>query len=57
MKTKKYYVVRELKFLIPQVVESFDNLADATSYAALMSRAKKTNYAVLEVKERYEGEE
>ena len=53
----KFYVVKELKVLMPQIVEKFDNMADAASYAALMSRAKKANYSVLEAKEKYEGEE
>lgn len=39
----------------PTVVEKFDNLADAESYAALMCRTKKTRYVVLEQQTEWDG--
>ena len=37
------------------VVEKFDNLTDAESYAALMCRAKKARYIVLEQQTEWDG--
>lgn len=49
METIVFYVavVFEGGIFNPQIVEKFDNLADARDYAALMCRAKKRHYAVL----------
>ena len=40
---------------IPSIVEKFDNLIDAESYAALMSRTKKARYIVLEQQTEWDG--
>ena len=39
----------------PTIVEKFDALSDASSYAALMCRVKKRNYIVLSVIEDWDG--
>lgn len=50
MATKVFYVAMTFgdgKFFNPTIVEKFDNLTDAESYAALMCRTKKARYIVL----------
>ena len=37
------------------IVEKFDNLTDAESYAVLMCRAKKARYIVLEQQTEWDG--
>lgn len=39
----------------PTIFEKFDALSDASSYAALMCRAKKRNYIVLQAIEEWDG--
>ena len=39
----------------PTIVEKFDALSDASTYAALMSRTKKRDYIVLQVIEDWDG--
>ena len=39
----------------PTIVEKFDNLTDAESYAALMCRTKKARYIVLEQQTEWDG--
>lgn len=39
----------------PTVVEKFDNLTDADSYAALMCRSKQRRYIVLEQVTEWDG--
>lgn len=39
----------------PTIVEKFDELSDASNYAALMSRTKKRNYIVLQAIEEWNG--
>ena len=56
METKVFYVaVAYSTILQPTIVEAFDNLADAESYAALMCRAKKQRYIVLESQTEWDG--
>lgn len=56
METKVFYVaVVSGTFLNPTIVENFDNLTDAESYAALMCRAKKARYIVLEQQTEWDG--
>lgn len=40
---------------IPSIVEKFESLTDAESYAALMSRTKKARYIVLEQRTTWDG--
>ena len=48
MEEKVFYVaVVSGTIFNPTIVEKFDNLTDAESYAALMCRAKKARYIVL----------
>ena len=56
MKTKIYYVAVAYGTIFqPTIVEKFDNLTDAESYAALMCRAKKARYIVLEQQTEFDG--
>lgn len=56
METKIYYVAVAYPAVFqPTIVEKFDNLADAESYAALMCRTKKTRYVVLEQVTEWDG--
>lgn len=57
MKQSVYYVAIDMASNIfqPTIVEKFDNEVDACSYAALMCRAKKRNYIVIEQKAEYCG--
>ena len=56
MKTKVFYVVIAFDTTFqPTIVEKFDNLTDAESYAALMCRAKKARYIVLEQQTEWDG--
>lgn len=49
METKVFYVAVAFGTIFqPTIVEKFDNLTDAESYAALMCRTKKARYIVLE---------
>lgn len=43
------------KVFQPTIVEKFTELSDASSYAALMCRAKKRNYVVLQAIEEWDG--
>ena len=56
MEEKVFYVaVVSGTFFNPAIVEKFDNLTDAESYAALMCRAKKARYIVLEQQTEWDG--
>lgn len=56
METKIYYVAVAYPAVFqPTIVEKFDSLADAESYAALMCRTKKTRYVVLEQQTEWDG--
>lgn len=57
METKFFYVALCYSgdIFIPSIVEKFDNLIDAESYAALMSRTKKARYIVLEQQTAWDG--
>ena len=57
METKVFYVaVAPLaQSFSPTIVEKFDNLTDAESYAALMCRTKKARYIVLEQQTEWDG--
>lgn len=56
MEEKVFYVAVVLGTIInPTIVEKFDNLTDAESYAALMCRAKKARYIVLEQQTEWNG--
>lgn len=57
MKEAVFYVaVTYQNVFQPTIVEKFDELSDASSYAALMSRTKKRNYVVLQVISEWDGE-
>lgn len=57
MKEAVFYVaVTYQNVFQPAIVEKFDELSDASSYAALMSRTKKRNYVVLQVISEWDGE-
>lgn len=58
MKTVFYVAIAilESKVFQPTIIEKFDELSDASSYAALMCRAKKRNYIVLQAIEEWNGE-
>lgn len=57
MKKAAFYVaVTYQNVFQPMIVEKFDELSDASSYAALMSRTKKRNYVVLQVISEWDGE-
>lgn len=56
MEEKVFHVAVVLGTIInPTIVEKFDNLTDAESYAALMCRAKKARYIVLEQQTEWNG--
>ena len=56
MEEKVFYVaVVSGTIFNPTIVEKFDNLTDAESYAALMCRAKKARYVVLEQQTEWDG--
>ena len=55
MENKVYYVAVGFEFSNPVFVERFDNVADASSYAALMSRVKQRKYIVLEQTSEWDG--
>ena len=56
MEAKVFYVeVVSGAIFNPTIVEKFDNLTDAESYAALMCRAKKARYIVLEQQTEWDG--
>ena len=56
METKVFYVVIAFDTTFqPTIVEKFDNLTDAESYAALMCRTKKARYIVLEQQTEWDG--
>ena len=57
MKEAVFYVaVTYQNVFQPMIVEKFDELSDASSYAALMSRTKKRNYVVLQAISEWGGE-
>lgn len=58
MKKAVFYVAVTYQSNIfqPTIVEKFDELSDASSYAALMSRTKKRNYVVLQAISEWDGE-
>ena len=56
METKVFYVAIAFGTIFkPTIVEKFNNLTDAESYAALMCRAKKARYIVLEQQTEWDG--
>ena len=56
METKVFYVAVAFGTIFqPTIVEKFDNLTDAESYAALMCRVKKQNYIVLAQESEWNG--
>lgn len=56
METKVFYVAATYGAIFqPTIMEKFDNLTDAESYAALMCRAKKARYIVLEQQTEWGG--
>ena len=56
METKVFYVVIAFDTTFqPTIVEKFDNLTDAESYAALVCRTKKTLCVVLERQTEWDG--
>lgn len=56
MEQKIYYVAIAFGTISdPIIVEKFDNLTDAESYAALMCRTKKARYIVLEQQTEWDG--
>ena len=57
METKVFYVAVAYNGAIfqPAIMESFDNKADADSYAALMCRTKQRRYIVLEQVTEWDG--
>lgn len=57
MEAKFFYVALcySSDLFIPSIVEKFDNLTDAESYAALMGRTKKARYIVLEQQTEWDG--
>lgn len=56
MEAKVFYVAIAFGTVLnPTIVEKFDNLTDAESYAALMSRTKKARYIVLEQQTEWDG--
>lgn len=57
METTVFYVavVFEGEIFNPQIVEKFNDLADAREYAALMRRAKKQHYTVLVQESEWDG--
>ena len=56
METTVFYVAIAYPAVFqPTIVEKFDNLADAESYAAFMCRTLKTLYVVLEQRTEWDG--
>lgn len=56
METKVFYVAVAFGTIFqPTIVEKFNNLTDAESYAALMCRTKKARYIVLEQQTEWDG--
>lgn len=56
MEAKIFYVAVAFGTIFqPTIVEKFDNLIDAESYAALMCRTKKARYIVLEQRAQWDG--
>lgn len=55
METKVFYVAVVCGIFQPTIMEKFDNITDAESYAALMCRVKKAQYIVLEQKTEWDG--
>lgn len=57
METTVFYVAVVFKGGIfnPQIVEKFNDLADAREYAALMSRTKQRRYVVLAQESEWDG--
>ena len=56
METKVFYVAAAYGAIFqPVIMEKFDNLTDAESYAALMCRTKKARYIVLEQQAEWDG--
>ena len=56
MEQKVFYVAAAFGTIFnPVIVEKFNDLADAESYAALMSRTKKARYIVLEQQTEWDG--
>lgn len=56
MEQKTYYVAVAFGTIFqPTIVEKFDNMIDAESYAALMCRTKKARYIVLEQQTEWDG--
>lgn len=56
METKVFYVAAAYGAIFqPTIMEKFDNLTDAESYAVLMCRAKKARYIVLEQQTEWDG--
>lgn len=56
METKVFYVAAVFGTIFnPTIVEKFDNLTDAESYAALMCRVKKQHYVVLAQESEWDG--
>lgn len=56
MEAKAFYVAVAFGTIFqPTIVEKFDNLTDAQSYAALMCRTKHCKYVVLEQITEWDG--
>lgn len=56
METKVFYVAVAYGAIFqPTMMEKFDNLTDAESYAALMCRSKQRRYIVLEQVTEWDG--
>lgn len=58
MKTVFYVAIAYLgaeTIFQPTIVEKFEYLSDASSYAALMCRTKKRDYIVLQAIEEWDG--
>ena len=56
MEAKVFYVAVVFGAIFqPTIVEKFDNITDAESYAAIMCRAKKARYIVLEQQTEWDG--
>lgn len=56
METKVFYVAVAYGAIFqPTIMEKFDNLTDAESYAALMCRSKQRRYIVLEQVTEWDG--
>lgn len=55
MEQKIYYVAISSEIFRPTIVEKFNDRADADSYAALMCRAMRRKYIVLEQVTEWDG--